>query len=274
MHERTKVKFCSQGQSLATSPFIPHGAAGLFFGPSPHVIHKYPSFHCLPTQTQLTHLSNLSGYLLFQGICMAPLLEVLGHLSMCFTESCHWPLPGPSHWVPLCFLRSHLIKGPQTRTCKLIQFQIYFCEKSFIGTQNCTLVHAFCMPVLMIQWQAGQLQQRPSVQKKKNHKICQLVLPPPIPMLEPGMDYKLSEGRGIDLGHYFTCRVSHRGQCTMHIQCTISNWMNHEWTTLQRTSKTGRRVKDTQSSNLKGCSLKGNSEILNLVFKYSERKLE
>lgn len=178
MHERTKVKFCSQGQSLATSPFIPHGAAGLFFGPSPHVIHKHPSFHCLPTQTQLTHLSNLSGYLLFQGICMAPLLEVPGHLSMCFTESCHWPLPGPSHWVPLCFLRSHLIRGPQTRTCKLIQFQIYFLWIKFywhteLHIGSCILYAS--TDDSMTSWAVAT---ETICQKKKNHKICQLVLPP------------------------------------------------------------------------------------------------
>lgn len=101
-----------------------YGAAGLFSGPSPHVIHKHPSFHCLPTQTQLTHLSNLSGNFAVSGDLHDTPSWVSGHLSMCSTESCHWPLPGPSHWVSLCFLRSHLISGPQTRTCKLIQFQI------------------------------------------------------------------------------------------------------------------------------------------------------
>lgn len=45
---------------------------------------------------------------------------VSGQLSMCFTESCNWPIPGPSHWIPL------FSKKFQTRTSKVIQFLIYF----------------------------------------------------------------------------------------------------------------------------------------------------
>lgn len=130
----------------------------------------------------------------------------------CFTEFRNWPISGPSHGLPLCFLRSCLIGGLQTRTCKPIQFLlVFFCVNKVLLAHRTS--HWLLYPVWCHLCFSDKLVGSNRFYHPKNPKIS--VFGPAPWMLKPGMNYKLSEDRGLNLEHCFICRTSHRAS-TQH----------------------------------------------------------